>query len=180
VSDTRPFARLRGSISLNGVRTIVLLVAAALSVSGYVYSYFRTARMPTHGELLTVVRDARQTPVSDAQIEVLTLDHEALVTSFAAAAAPGGPRILKEGTYRLRVTHPKYLTETRMVQVIAGHTSEVRLKLAPRVVTPPRPRVRARPPARPAPERPAATSPLDDARRVVSEGVDSLKRIFGK
>ena len=40
----------------------------------------------------------------------------------------------REGTYRLRVTHPKYVTETRMVQVTAGHTSEVRIKLGPRTV----------------------------------------------
>jgi hypothetical protein len=36
---------------------------------------------------------------------------------------------LAEGTYRLRVIHPRYVAEARQVQVIAGQTSEVRLRL---------------------------------------------------
>jgi len=62
------------------------------------------------------------------------------------------------------VTHPKYLTETRMVQVIAGHTSEVRIKLAPRMTAS---AVRA-----PAPT-PAAT-------RAGGERTDGWKRIFAR
>lgn len=131
----RPFARFRDSISLTSVRTVVLLIAASLSISGFVYNYLKEARTPTHGELLTVVGDRGQTPLSDAQIEALTLQ-DAPVARFSAAAPPGGPRVLKEGTYRLRVSHPKYVTETRIVQVIAGHTSEVRFKLGPRVAAP--------------------------------------------
>ena len=126
-------ARLGGSISFTGVRTIVLLVAALLSISGYAYRYFESATAPTEGELLTVVRDANGTPLSDARIAVLTLA-DAPVASFRAAAPARGLRVLKEGTYRLRVSHPKYVTETRMVQVIAGHTSEVRFKLAKRML----------------------------------------------
>jgi hypothetical protein len=118
------------AITLNGVRTIVLLIAAALSIGGYAYRYFKTASAPTHGELLTVVRDRAQTPLSDAQVEVFTLK-ESRVTSFAAAAPGGGARSLKEGTYRVRVSHPKYATETRLVQVVAGQTSEVRFRLGP-------------------------------------------------
>jgi hypothetical protein len=170
VSDARLFVRLRDSISLTGVRTGVLLIAASLSISGYVYGYLKAASSPTHGELLTVVRDRGQTPLSDAHVEVLTPEN-APVASFSAAAPPGGSRVLKEGTYRLRVSHPKYVTETRMVQVIAGHTSEVRVKLGPRVVPPP-------PPA------PTATAgaavPVNDAKGFVGEGVDSIKKIFKK
>lgn len=170
MSDTRLFHRLRQSTSVTRVRTVVLLIAASLSISGYVYSYLKQASAPTHGELLTKVRDRAQAPVSDARIEVLRLEDSAVVTSFSAAAPPGGPRILKEGTYRLRVSHPKYATATRMVQVIAGHTSEVRLNLAPRAV------------ATPAPARTdsATVSPVNGATRLVTEGVDSIKKIFAK
>ena len=165
----RPFARFRDSISLTSVRTGVLLIAASLSISGFVYNYLKEAGAPTHGELLTVVRDRGQTPLSDAQIEVLTLQ-DAPVASFYAAAPPGGPRVLKEGTYRLRVSHPKYVTETRMVQVIAGHTSEVRFKLGPRLAA-----------SSPAPTAPSSTvSPVNDARRFVMDGVDGIKKIFKK
>ena len=162
-------AEVRASITFNGVRTIVLLLAASLSIGGYAYRYFEVATAPTDGELLTVVRDAAGAPLSDARIAVLTLD-EAPVTSFRAAAAAGGLRVLREGTYRLRVSHPRYVTETRLVQVIAGHTSEVRFKLAPRVAATP---VRAATPA-------AQPAHVNAATRVVSEGVDGLKRIFGK
>jgi carboxypeptidase family protein len=162
-------APLRGSISLAAVRTIVVLLAASLSIAGYAYQYFEIATAPTDGELLTVVRNSAGAPVSDARIAVLTLS-DAPVASFRAAAPAGGLRVLKEGTYRLRVSHPKYTTETRMVQVIAGHTSEVRVKLAPRVVvTPPRSSTSAPAPAH-----------VNPATRAVSDGVDSLKRMFKK
>jgi len=126
------FASLPRSMSFTAVRTIVLLLAASLSIVGYAYRYFELATTPTDGELLTVVRDSGGAPLSDARIAVLTLA-DAPVTSFRAAAPVGGLRVLKEGTYRVRVSHPKYVTETRMVQVIAGHTSEVRFTLAPRL-----------------------------------------------
>jgi len=156
-------ARVRGSVSLGLFRTIVLLLAASLSVAGYVHRYLQFAAEPTEGELLTVVRDPGGVPLSDARIAVLTLANEP-VTSFRAVAPVGGPRMLREGTYRLRVTHPKYLTETRMVQVIAGHTSEVRIKLAPRMTAS---TVRAPAPA------PAAT-------RAGGERTDGWKRIFAR
>lgn len=130
MTHTRLFDRLR-SVSLNGVRTVVLLIAASLSVGGSVYGYLDGASAPTHGELLTVVRDRAQAPLSDAQVEVLTLK-DAPVTGFSAAAPGGGLRSLEEGTYRVRVSHPKFATETRLVQVIAGQTSEVRFTLVQR------------------------------------------------
>jgi hypothetical protein len=167
VSDRRLRARLREKVTLAGVRTGVLLVAASLSISGYVYTYFKAASAPTEGELLTVVRGRADMPLSDARIEVLTLS-EAPVSSFSAAAPPGGPRILKEGTYRLRVSHPRYAPEMRLVQVIAGHTSEVRFKLSPRVVAAPRP----------APAALAEPSAVNEATRAVSESVESIKKMF--
>jgi hypothetical protein len=167
VSDRRLFSRLRENVTLTAVRTCVLLVAASFSITGYVYSYVKAASVPTEGELLTVVRGRADTPLSDARIEVLT-PAEAPVSSFSAAAPPGGPRILKEGTYRLRVSHPRYAPETRLVQVIAGHTSEVRFKLTPRVaVAPPR-----------APAPPPDPSPVNEATRAVSESVESIKKMF--
>jgi hypothetical protein len=167
VSVAASLARLRGSISFAAVRTIVLLLAASLSIAGYAYRYVEFATTPTEGELLTVVRAAGGAPLSDARIAVLTLADVPL-TSFRAAAPAGGMRVLKEGTYRLRVTHPKFVTETRMVQVIAGQTSEVRFTMVPRAVATP---AHASTPA----TRPPRVNP---ATRVVSESVDSLKRLF--
>ena len=39
---------------------------------------------------------------------------------------------LKEGAYRLRVSHPKFSMEVRQIQVFAGQSQEIRLRLAPR------------------------------------------------
>ena len=159
--------RVRGFVSFAGVRTTVLLLAALLSIGGYAYRYLEFATTPTEGELLTVVRDPGGMPLSDARIAVLTLT-DAPVTSFRAAAPAGGMRVLKEGTYRLRVSHPKFATETRLVQVIAGQTSEVRFTMVPRVVATSAPISTSAP-------RPPHVNP---ATRVVSQSVDSLKRFF--
>lgn len=146
----------------------MLLIGALLSISGYAYRYLEVASAPTEGELLTVVRDRGGAPLSDARIVVLT-PADAPVASFRASAPTGGLRVLKEGTYRVRVTHPRYASETRMVQVIAGHTSEVRFTLTPRIVATPARDATPAPPPR-----------VNPATRVVSEGVDTLKRIFGR
>ena len=42
-------AQVRASITFNGVRTIVLLLAASLSIGGYAYRYFEVATAPTDG-----------------------------------------------------------------------------------------------------------------------------------
>ncbi|HEU5322263.1 MAG TPA: PEGA domain-containing protein, partial [Methylomirabilota bacterium] len=65
-------------------------------------------------------------------------------------------RPIKEGTYRLRVTHPRYGTEVRQIQVLAGQTAEIHVRLAPR---------------------PAGPS-ITPAERAVNEGVETLKKIF--
>jgi hypothetical protein len=83
-------------------------------------------------------------------VEILTLK-DAVVTTLTPGAEGQARGNLKEGTYRLRVSHPRYVAEARQVQIVAGQTSEVRLKLAP--------------PAAP------KTGPIDDA-------VGAVKRIF--
>jgi len=150
------FVRLRGHLSLSRAQTIAGLLAAALSIGGSVYGYLRVTRPPDTGEMLTFVRDRADKPVPDATIEVLTLK-DALLMSFPPAEPAGARRTLKEGTYRLRVSHPRLAPETRTVQVLAGHTSEIRVRLGPRA---------------------AAAAPAGDAARVVTEGVESLKKIF--
>ena len=54
------------------------------------------------------------------------------------------------------MTHPRYATEVRQIQVVAGQTAEIRVRLAPR----------------------AAGNPLTPAERAVNEGVEGLKKIF--
>jgi hypothetical protein len=83
------------------------------------------------GEVVAIVQDARTgKPVPDAAVEVLTLK-DAVVTTLTPGALGQARGTLKEGTYRLRITHPRFVAEVRQVQVVAGQTSEVRLKLTP-------------------------------------------------
>jgi carboxypeptidase family protein len=148
--------RVRGQLSLSRVQAIFGLIAALLSISGALYGYLRPGRAPHTGDLVAVVQEARSgKAVTDATVEILT-PRDALVTMLGAADGAARSQ-MKEGPYRLRVTHPRFATEVRQIQVIAGQTTEVHVRLAPR----------------------AASSPLGTAERAVTEGVETLrKKVF--
>ncbi len=148
--------RVCGSLSLSRVQAIFGLVAALLSIGGALYGYLRPGRAAHAGDLVAVVQDARSgKAVTDATVEILT-PKDALVTTLGATSGEARSQ-MKEGAYRIRVMHPRFATEVRQIQVIAGQTTEVRVRLAPR----------------------AAGSPLGPAERAVTEGVETLrKKVF--
>jgi hypothetical protein len=147
--------RIRGHLSLTRVQAVFGIVAALLSIGGALYGYLRPGRAPDTGEVVAIVQEAKSgKAVTDATVELLT-PKDALVTTLATGAE--ARRSMKEGTYRLRVTHPRYATEVRQIQVLPGQTAEIHVRLAPR---------------------PAAASPLSPAERAVNEGVEGLKKIF--
>ena len=151
------FIRLRGHLSLSRVQATLGIIAAMLSIGGFLYGYLRPAKAvaPDVGEIVTIVQEAKSgKPVPDATVELLT-PKDVLVTTVPSAGGEGR-RQIKEGTYRLRVTHPRYATEVRQIQVVAGQSAEIRVRLAPR----------------------ASASPLNPAERAVNEGVEGLKKIF--
>jgi hypothetical protein len=122
---------MRGGLSLPRVQVVFSLLAALLSISGGLYGYLRPGRAAHAGDLVAVVQDARSgRAVTDATVEVLT-PRDALVTMLGAADGEARSQ-MKEGAYRLRVSHPRFDTEVRKIQVIAGQTTEVRVRLAPR------------------------------------------------
>jgi hypothetical protein len=128
---------LRGHVSLTRLQGICGMTAALLSIGGAL-GYFVPPKSD-RGEVLAIVQEARSgKPVSDATVEVLTLQ-DALVTTLPPASGVGAARAapMKEGTYRLRVLHPRYVTESRQIYVLAGQTAEIRLRLAPRLAPPP-------------------------------------------
>src|SRR5262245_60497096 len=157
-TDTPPpglFLRLRGHLSLSRVQAIFGIVAALLSIGGALYGYLRPGRAPNTGEIVAIVQDGPSgKAVADATVELLT-PKNALVTSLDASHGEAR-RAVKAGSYRLRVTHPRYGTEMRQIEVIAGQTAEIRLRLAPR----------------------AASTPATQTERAVNEGVETLKKIF--
>jgi carboxypeptidase family protein len=151
------FIRLRGHLSLSRVQATLGIIAALLSIGGFLWAHFRPgAAVPAdQGELVAIVQEAKTgKPVGDATVELLT-PKDALITTLPSTGGEGR-RQVKEGTYRLRVTHPRYATEVRQIQVVAGQTAEIRIRLAPRPIA----------------------SPLSPAERAVNEGVEGLKKIF--
>ena len=150
------FVRLRAQLSLSRTQAIFGIIAACLSIGGSLYGYLKVTRPPNTGEIIAFVRDRADKPLPDATIEVLT-PKDALVTSLPTTEPMGARYRLKEGTYRLRVSHPRLATETRTVQILAGQTSEVRFRLGPR----------------------AAASPgVVPGAPPVGDAVESLKKIF--
>ena len=124
---------LRSYLTLPRTHSIIGILAGCISISLGLYSYLHLAKpaVPVVGDLVAVVQDARTgRPVSDATVEILTLK-DAVVTTLVPGTGGQARGKLKEGTYRLRVTHPRFTAETRQVQVMAGQTSEVHLRLVP-------------------------------------------------
>jgi hypothetical protein len=114
-------------ISLSRVQTIVGLTAATISIAGAVVTFFKPA--PDKGKLVAIVQDAKtEKAVSDATIEVLT-PTDAIVTTLKPNWFGEAHCNLDEGQYRLRVSHPRYLSETREVRLIASHDTEVHVQL---------------------------------------------------
>jgi hypothetical protein len=128
---------LREHISLTRVQGLCGMAAALLSIGG-AFGYLVPVRHD-RGEVLAIVQEARSgRPVANATVEVLTLQ-DALVTTVPPVAVGSARVPMKEGTYRLRVTHPRYVTESRQIYVLAGQTAEIHMRLAARPAPPPPP-----------------------------------------
>jgi len=122
---------LRAHLTLSRFNAIVGIIAGFVSISVGLYSYlhFSKPAAPVVGEIVAIVQDARTgSPVPDATVEILTLKNSVVTTLTPGTGGVARGR-LKEGTYRLRVIHPRFAAETRQVQIVAGQTAEVRLKL---------------------------------------------------
>jgi hypothetical protein len=164
--------------SLPHMQTVVGLLAGILSIGGFAYSYFWATApvVPTRGDVIAVAVDARtEKTIADATLEVFTLK-DALVTTLTPDASGRARHSIKEGSYRLRVTHPRFNTETRTIYVIAGNTADIRVRLTPRPSTSAG--------AAPTPASPAAgtsgggASPTKEIGKAVDEGVNAVKKIF--
>jgi len=113
--------------SLSKVQSIVGLAAGILSISFSLAALFKPAS--NKAELVAVVQDGKtEKAVSDAMVEVLTTE-DAIITSLKPDWAGKARFKLDEGRYRIRVSHPKYRSETRDVQLVSKESTEIRLQL---------------------------------------------------
>jgi hypothetical protein len=105
---------------------------------------------------VALVQEAKsQKGVPDATIEILT-PQNALVATLTPDSLGRARRALREGTYRVRATHPRFAAEVRQIQVFSGQTVEVKVRL-----------------------RAGSSSPLAQARRAINQGVRAVRRAFG-
>lgn len=124
-------------LPLTRVQAVVGITAGLLSVGGALFPLVGLSRIPTHGDFVGVVQAARtRRPLLDATVEIVTSEN-VIVTTLASMDAGRVRHKLKEGQYRVRVSHPRFVPETRQVLVIAGQTAEVHFALAPRPAPPP-------------------------------------------
>jgi hypothetical protein len=118
---------LRQKFTLSKVQTIVGLTAGILSISFSVAALLKPAS--SKAELVALIQDGKtEKPVSDAMVEVLT-PQDAVITSLKPDSSGKARFNLDEGRYRVRVSHPKYRSEVRDVQLISRERTQVRLQL---------------------------------------------------
>ncbi len=117
----RHFVHLQPVIAV--LTGLVTIAAAAYSV----VRYFNPTR--DTGQIIAVVQEAKSgQPVADATIEILT-PRDALVATLTPDSAGRLSYSLKEGTYGVRVSHKRFATVTKEVQVTAGHRVETTVQL---------------------------------------------------
>ena len=118
--------------SFSSFQAFIAFAAGLTSVGGAVYSGIDYLRPTPLGEVVAVVQDARTAkPVRGGSLEVLTLDDSVIAT--LSPSDDGQMRHeLRSGSYRLRVRHPRFATETRQIEVPDGGTVEVHFALAQR------------------------------------------------
>ena len=131
---------------LSRVQAMIGITAGMISIAGALYSTTLHYVKPPlrQGDIIAVVQDASSLkPVSDATVEIYTLENR-LVTTLAPKQEGRARQIVNEGPYRLRVTHPRFMPQGKLVQVQAGQISEVRIMLAVRPAPAPPPPPAAR------------------------------------
>jgi hypothetical protein len=119
------------TVPLPTVQAIVGVAAGALTIIVTGGSLLGLSyRAPVQGEVVASVITVRhRAPVRDATVEILT-PAAAIVTTLNADDDGRIQYRLREGQYRLRVTHPRYLPDQKDIQVWAGQRADVRVALA--------------------------------------------------
>lgn len=126
---SQPVSRARAIIGL--ITGVITIGGTLLSITG-----LRPSE-PRFGEVVAVVQDSRtQHPVAGAVVEVLSASN-AQVSTLLAKKEGRARSALREGMYRLRVSHPGFTNEVRSIEVQAGRTAEIVVGLKPRPAPPP-------------------------------------------
>lgn len=141
--------------SLSFIQTVVAISAGITSVLGGAYTLWSHVKPePGNGHVVAIIREVRsEKPVSGATLEILTPNDE-LVATLTSSDSGQLQYTVKEGSYRLRVSHPMYAAEYLAVYVGSGRAAEVRIELTRSMI---------------------GSTPAGQAARTVGDGV---KRFF--
>ena len=122
---------------LTKIQAMVGVAAGLITITGSIVSLAGLhERPPVLGEMIAVIQDMRErAPLPEATVEILT-PQDALVTTLTAPSDGRVARRLKEGKYRVRVSHPQFMPQVRQIEVSSGERSELRVSLAPRPAPP--------------------------------------------
>jgi hypothetical protein len=102
---------------------LLTMTAAAVTITRHL------SAPPDRGHIVAVVKEgAADKPVSGATVEIIT-QKNALVTMLTPDADGRVRYTVKEGHYRVRVTHPRLAAEARQVYVQGGQTAELHVRL---------------------------------------------------
>src|SRR5262245_6927616 len=117
----------RQKVSLSRAQSVVGLVAGILSITITLAAFLKPAS--DKAELVAIVQDGKsEKALTDAVIEVLT-PQDALITTLTPNWSGKARYKMEEGRYRLRVSHPKYRSEVRDIQLVSNESTEVRVQL---------------------------------------------------
>jgi Carboxypeptidase regulatory-like domain len=125
---------------LSRFQAVVGITAGLLSIGGMVYSATRHyVKAPVQGDIVAVIQEASSgRPVLDATVEIYTLENR-LVTTLSPKQQGRAQQGVNEGPYNLRVSHPRFASQTKQVQVQPGQTSEIHVVLVRPALLPPPP-----------------------------------------
>src|SRR2546430_7746589 len=99
---------------LTKIQAMVGVAAGLITITGSIGSLAGLhERPPVFGEMIAVIQDMRErAPLPEATVEILT-PQDALVTTLTAPSDGRVARRLKEGKYRVRVSHPQFMPQVR-------------------------------------------------------------------
>ena len=145
--------------TLSSVQSVVAIAAGVLTVLGGTYTLWSNLRSEPAGtgQIIALMRELpTEKPVNGATLEILTSKNE-LVATLTTSTSGRVRHWLKEGSYRLRVSHPRLGAENRAIYVIPGQTVEVRIDLR---------------------QSAGGSTPLGSTVQSLDEGVGKVKQFF--
>ena len=126
-------------------------------VGAYTLSSHLSSDPAGTGQIVAILRELpSEKPVNAATLEILTPQKE-LVTMLTSPESGRVRYSLKEGSYRLRVSHPRFEAENRTIHVASGQTAEVRIGMKRST---------------------EGSTPLGSTVQTVDEGVGKVKQFF--